>query len=53
MRWLNKCLSTFKEVGLALSVGSQNDIDPGVEIVDGLLLVGLEIFEQDGLHDSK
>lgn len=50
--WIN-CKCTFEEVGFALAVGAEDDIDAGVEIGDGLVFVGLEIVEQDGLHNSK
>ena len=36
-----------------MAVGAEYDIDPGVEIGDGLVFVGLEIVEDDGLHISK
>ena len=50
MRWLNRVNCTFKKVRLALTVSSDDNIDPGVETGNGLILVGLEILKDDGLH---
>lgn len=43
-------MGTFKEVGLALSVTANEDVDLGVEVVDELIIVGFEVFELDELH---
>lgn len=49
-RSLNGGMGTFKEVGLALSVAANEDVDLGVEVVDELIIVGFEVFELDELH---
>lgn len=36
-----------------MAIGAEDDVDAGVEIGDGLVVVGLEIVEKDGLHNSK
>lgn len=43
-------MGTFKEVGLALSVAANEDVDLGVEVVNELIIVGFEVFELDELH---
>ena len=43
-------MATFEDIGLAVSVLPDEDVELGVELADACLAVGLEVVEGQGLH---
>ena len=44
---------TFKQIGLALPIPAQDDIDVGTEPVQNLSLIGLEVGDGDAFHPTR
>jgi len=48
--WLDEWIDTFEEIGLALAIFADDDVYPGIEIVEDEFLIGFEVFEGDDVH---